>query len=141
MNNDQISNFLGDLAAENLASMETEREQFHERLSQQAAAVDVSADRILDRFSRRREKTPPGPVYSPAVIGIANTLTQFPQLVDPIRAVIYKILAKMNAAMAESITPYMDGAQEAQAAVQAAAAANAAAVAAASGTPAGGTKP
>lgn len=106
-----FADMLTKMAAEQFAQMQDQQTIFQDRMAEQNVQVNESANRVLDRMARRRN---PGPQYSEDVKKIANILTQHPQMVPVVNAVIVKIMASMQAAFQTEAAKYTEGAQQAQ---------------------------
>ena len=94
-----LQGMLGELAAEQMEKMTAQQDEFGKRMTEQQKVVDLSANRIMERFTRRR---PPGEPqakkYSPEVEKIADFLTAFPKLIPVVNNVIVQVTAAMESA-------------------------------------------
>ena len=100
---------LADIAGEQFKQMDTERQQFGERMAEQQKTIDASANRIMERLAFRRNPNAQQnsqPQYSKEVLDVANILTAYPKLVPVVNGVIAKLMKAMEVAFNEAAATY-----------------------------------
>lgn len=106
-----LQGMLGELAAEQMEQMTAQQDEFGKRMAAQQQVVDNSANRILERFSRRRPQEQQVKKYSPEIEKIADFLMAFPKLVPVINNVIVQVTAAMESAFDNVAAQYNQPAQ------------------------------